>query len=537
MRTRLGRLAMGVALASLTACTMVGPDFEQPSAEVNKAWLEAENAKVAPQEQLQKEWWKVFKDPVLDQLVEQAYADNPDLQTAGANVLQARALLGAAIGELYPQQQQAIGSLLYERTSLKEPGAPVGSGSSKLVSNLVDTFGAQANWEFDVWGRIRRNIQSADANFLSTIASYDNVLVSLTADVAAGYVSLRTLEAQLEILKKNVEVQKQALDLAQIQFKGGTTTELDVYQASTILTSTEAQVPDIQAQIQVARNTLCALVGVTPGSLDKLLDQGKGIPVAPAKVAVGIPGELLRRRPDVRRAELIAASQSALIGVEKGALYPAFSLLGSFTFVSSNYNNSATGANFELSDIFGWKARAIEFGPGVSWNILNYGQITNRVRAQDAAFEASLSSYESVVLAAQREVESALAQYLFQFQVIDQLRKSVDSAQKAFELAFLQYKDGIADFTTVLTVEQQLIQQESALTVAMGKLPSDLVSIYRALGGGWEIREGKGFLPPQTIETMMKRTNWGSLLTPPDLAPQQQRPPAYYASPLQRPEW
>ena len=417
---------MSVALTSLAACAMIGPDFTQPSAEVNTAWLEAESAKVAPQETVQKAWWTLFKDPVLDQLVDQAYADNPDLQTAGANVLQARALLGAAIGELYPQQQQLVGSLLYERTSLREPGAPVGGGASDQVTNLVDSFGAQANWEIDVWGRIRRNIQSADAQFLASIASYDNVLVSLTADVAAGYVSLRTLEAQLEILKKNVEVQQEALDLAQIQFRGGTTTELDVYQASTILTSTQAQVPNIEAQIQVARNTICALVGVPPGSLDELLNQGKGIPVAPAKVAVGIPAELLRRRPDVRQAELIAASQSELIGVELGALYPAFSLFGSFTFVSSNYFNSAAGANFELSDIFSWRARAIEFGPGVSWNILNYGQITNRVRAQDAAFQASLSNYESVVLSAQQEVESALIQYLNQFEVIDALRKSVE---------------------------------------------------------------------------------------------------------------
>lgn len=509
VRRRLSRIvAVLLATSALGAC-MVGPDYQAPTAAVANQWLEASNPGIATDHQDDRQWWSVFNDPVLNQLVDIAYRQNLTLMQAGAQVLQSRAQLGVAVGNFYPQQQSASGELNYNRQSQRAPFST--NTTSSLATFTQASIGLGLSWELDFWGKFRRAIEGADAQFLSSVANYDAVLVTLTADVASTYVSIRTLEAQLAIARENVNIQHQSLEIARARFEGGATSERDVAQAETILAQTEASIPQFEQQLQQRKNGLALLLGMPPTSLDDLLSAGKGIPQAPKEVAVGIPADLLRRRPDIRQAELQAVAQNARIGYEKAALYPSFSLIGSFGYLGSDWNR------FDLSDMFMAKARQWQVGPAVQWNILNYGQITNQVRAQDAAFQATIFAYQNTVLQAQREVEDGLAQFL-QSQVRTQLQaRAAAAAKRSLDLSVLQYREGIVDFTTVLTAQQQLLSAQDQLVVATGDIPQGLVVTYRALGGGWQIRENNDFLPPEVLEAMAKRTDWGNLLTPVNL--------------------
>ena len=245
-----------------------------------------------------------------------------------------------------------------------------------------------------------------------------------------------------------------------------------------------------------------------PSPLAELLAGPQTIPVAPAKAVVGLPADLLRRRPDVRRAELLAAAESAKIGFEKAELYPAVSITGNFGYLASDWGQ------FDLSDMFSGHARTFAIGPAVQWNILNYGQITNRVRAQDASYQAAIFNFQTVVLTAQREVEDGLAQFLQSRVRAEALARSASAAKRSFELSLLQYREGIVDFTTVLTAQQDLLQAQDNLVNAMGDIPQGLILTYRAIGGGWQLREGGDFVPPAVQSVMAERTDWGNLLTP-----------------------
>jgi NodT family efflux transporter outer membrane factor (OMF) lipoprotein len=510
----------------LSGCVKVGPDFAEPTTTVLQQWMETRDARIDTTQAVSERWWTVLGDDVLDRLIDIAYRQNLSLQSAGARVLQARAQLAVAVGEFYPQTQQAFGSVDYNRQSARAPFQQ--GGPTSLLSYWQAQIGAQAAWEIDFWGRFRRAIESADASFLGSIASYDDVLISLTGDVATNYVQIRTLEARLQIARNNVEVQREGLNIAEIRFKGGTTTQRDVEQARTVLASTEATIPQLETALQQTKNVLSVLLGMPPGPLEDMLGGVKPIPVAPLRVAVGIPAELLRRRPDVRAAELQAAAQSAQIGVAKADLYPAFSLTGNFGFLASDWSK------YDLSDIFLAKSRTFTFGPSFQWNILNYGQITNNVRAQDAAFQALVANYQNAVLTAQQEVEDGLIGFLNAQLRTDLLELSAAAAKRSLDLATLQYREGIADFTTVLLASQNLLQEQDALAVSQGDIPTFLIRTYRALGGGWEIREGQELVPAQVREAMQKRTDWGSLLTPGAIERASQQPPNAY---LPAPSW
>ena len=440
----------------------------------------------------------------MTKLVEQAYADNLPLQVAGVRVAQARAQLAVAIGQEYPQTQQAVGSVLHERESARSAGAPQGDASA--LEYTSNTLGVQASWEVDLWGKFRRNVESADAQLAATVANYDDVLVSLTADVATFYIQLRTLQEQLAVARANVKVQQEGLKIATARFRGGTTDERDVQQATAILASTQATIPQLEQQIEQTRNAISTLIGQPPSPLDAMLGKSQGIPTAPAQVGIGIPADLLRRRPDIRQAEASAAAQSALIGVQKADLYPAFSLTGTFGFAASSWQQ------FSLGDIFQGRSRTFGFGPSFVWDFLNYGRIENAIRAQDAAFQQTIAQYQNTVLVAQQEVENGLIGFRKQQERAKYLSDAVNAAQRSLQLAFLQYQNGATDFTTVLTAEQQLLTQQDSLAITAGQIPTNLVATYRAMGGGWQIRLGKSFIPPQTVEAMTTRTNWGKLL-------------------------
>ena len=496
-----------------SGCTQVGPDFIRPEPQVMPQWMEADEAQVRTSPADYRMWWAAFKDPVLDHLVQIAYAQNIPLRVAGARVFEARARLGIAIGEQYPQFQQAVGSALDIRESERAPTAPQRRSAADQFEYKQVQVAAAASWEIDFWGKFRRAVESEDASLLGSIAAYDNALVSLTAEVARTYVAIRTIEERVRIAQENVAIQKESLRIAQARFEAGASTDRDVQQALAQLRGTEAVVPQFEASLRQAKNALCILLGMPPGKLDHLLGDRLTIPQAPLDVAVGIPADLLRRRPDIRSAELRAAAQSALIGVAKADLYPAFTLTGTFGFLASDVGR------FGLGDITAWSSRYGSFGPSFAWNILNYGQITNNVRVQDARFQELVFAYQDTVLRAQQEVEDALTGFLQSQKSLIYLAEAVTAAKLSANLAFIQYQSGATDYTTVISAQQFLLSDQDSLAVAQGAVPQGLIAVYRSLGGGWELREGKPFLPADITTAMGQRTDWGGLLAPAAVQP------------------
>jgi NodT family efflux transporter outer membrane factor (OMF) lipoprotein len=494
-----------VALLLPFAGCKVGPDFTEPKASVAAAWLESGSPSVHTDHQDYRQWWTVFNDPTLDRLIDLAYRQNLTLLAAGTRVLEARAELGVSIGEFYPQTQQIGASVNYNQASRADPTS---NPLNALGNYWRASLGTQIAWELDFWGKFRRGVASADAAYLASIATYDNVLVTLLGDVATTYIGIRTLQQQIDITRENVVKQQKALQIARDRFHGGTATGLDVFQAENVLAQTESAIPQLTGQLQQGEDALRVLLGMTPVSLDALLAGPQNIPVPPTDVAVGIPADLIRRRPDIRAAELNAAAQSEQIGIAKAELFPAFTLTGLFGTIAGSVGNN------RVNEVFSAHGIQFAFGPSFSWPILNYGQITNSVRVQDARLQILLIDYKNTVLQAQQEVENGLAGFLQGRQQVDLLRRSVAAANEALGVAIIQYQLGIRDFTTVLTAEQNLYQAQSNLASASGNVSTSLTSLYRALGGGWQIREGSDFVSDATRNEMRNRTNWGSLLPP-----------------------
>jgi len=521
----------------LSGCMKVGPDYIRPSTAVAPNWLEAGDERFKTEAAEYRAWWQAFNDPVLNRVIDRAYRENLTLKMAGVRVLEARAQLGIAVGNIYPQTQQMNGSMTYNtisRDSFQGAFAQAatqqsgGSNSAQpgIPSYWQDQINLNAAWEIDFWGKFRRAVESADANLRMSLADYDSALVSLTADAANSYIQIRTLEKRLAIARQNVETQTEGLRIAEAKYQGGVTTERDVEQAKTLLYNTLATIPTLEAQLRQAKNALGVLVGAPPSDLAGLLEGPSDIPAPPTQTAVGIPADLLRRRPDVRSAELQAVAQSAQIGIAKADLLPAFSLTGSFGVLAIDAGKA------KLSDMFTWGARQASAGPSFQWNILNYGRITNNVRYQDARFQELLISYQNTVLKAQQQVEDSLSGFLRSQENAEFLAKSADAAKRSFDLAFIQYQQGSTDFTTVLTAQQALLTAQDSLASALGTISTNLVGIYRALGGGWQIREGQDVVSPDIIEAMSKRTNWGKLLSPTVYMP-----PEPERSTIRPPDW
>ncbi|MGD2037844.1 MAG: TolC family protein [Desulfobacterales bacterium] len=495
----------------ISGCTMVGPDFVKPEAPVESEWLEAREATIKIEASDYKDWWMVFNDPVLNSLVETAYQQNLPLQISGIRIFQARAQLGVVVGNIYPQLQQGRGGADYNRIS----------ENSANSLNIDDSFwqynvGFDAAWELDIWGKFRRAIESGVANMETAIANYDDFLVSLTSEVARTYVFLRTFEERLEIARENVKIQARSLEIAEIRFKAGAVTELDVAQAKSLLRNTEASVPRYEAGIRQAKNSLAILLGKLPGEIDYMIGGARRIPKAPPAIVVDIPAKLLRRRPDIRLAEYQIATQTPLIGVSKAELFPAFELFGSFGLLTSTSRNTKSGgqSGSSFSDLF--EADSFEFfgGPSLRWNLFNYGRISNRVRVEDAVLQQLIVNYEDTVLRAHQEVEDSMIGFLKKQQEAGFLIDSVKASKRSVDLSMLQYKEGLVDYQRVLDSQRFLADQQDVWTATRGDVILNLVAMYKALGGGWQIREGQNFVSKDNMEEMEKRTNWGDIMEP-----------------------
>ena len=498
-----------LALLVVSGCMMVGPEYRRPPAPVANAWIARDTNGIGPESEPIGPWWETFRDPVLTNLVVEGYRQNPSLQAAGARVLGAQARRGIAIGTLFPQVQNAVAS--YSRN--------VASKNLLIVPperNFNDFLaGLDVAWELDMWGKFRRGIESSDAELLAAYADYDDVLVSLLAEVATNYIGIRTAQAELDVARRNAELQRSSFNIATLRAQHGAVTEVDPAQAATLLHATEAQMPFFEAQIDEQASTLSALLGVPPRRVEDIVGEGPAeIPKPPAEIAMGIPADLLRRRPDVRRNERLLAAQSAKIGIAKADLYPHLSLVGAIDLHSEDAAKFFEGRSFEA---FG--------GPTFSWAILNYGRISNNVRVQDAEYQALVNDYTNTVLRAQADVESAIAAHRGALLRTASLRDSVAAAQKVVDLVGRQYSEGAVDFTTVLLAQQLLVQQEDLLAASRGEEALTLVTLYKSLGGGWEPWQGGSVISAESAEQMSSRTRWGDLI-----AEEQQRNIAQAAS-------
>ena len=482
-----------VALSlSVSACTTprdyirngfkVGPNHGVPQGCTAVQWIDESDVRVQESWADLGRWWTVFQDPTLDCLIADASSQNLSLREAGFRVLEARSQLRIAAGNLFPQEQDAFAT--YQRGAFSQ----VANESAGWVNQYFDQWalGFNLTWELDFWGRFRRAVIAAENTLAASAAEYDHVLVTLLGDVASNYVQICTIQQRIEYLKSNVELQERMLGIAERRFKAGDIGELDSHQARSNLAQIQAEIPQLRLAMRQASNRLCVLLGRPPADLEAYLGTNP-IPSAPETVAIGIPADLLRRRPDVRRAERAAAAQGEQIGIAEAELYPAFAINGSLTYYSQ-----------ELDQLFTPRAITGNIGPVFQWNLLNYGRIRNNVRMQDARFWAMVTAYQETVLRANAEVEDGLAMFLRAQQRARLLDESVTSTQQAVQMITREYQGGAADFNRVALIQQNLVQQQDQLAQAKGEIAQGLIHVYRALGGGWEIH-----LLPTQYETLV----------------------------------
>jgi NodT family efflux transporter outer membrane factor (OMF) lipoprotein len=446
----------------------VGPNYREPDAPVASNWIDDSDKRVRTETDDLSKWWTVFNDPVLNDLVCDAYHQNLTLREAGYRVLQARAQLGIAIGEIFPQTQAMTGDFLRQASSGE-------TGAKQRFSSRWD-YGFTLAWELDFWGKFRRAVESNRASLQASVADYDDVLVTLLGNLATAYVQYRTSEERIKYATQNAEIQSKVLEITRASFAVGKATKMDVDQAESTLYQTQAGIPALEIALRTANNQMCILLGIPTIQLQGRLGKAP-IPAAPADVAVGIPTDLLRRRPDVREAERQAAAQCAQIGVAVSAFYPHISILGTIDYQANRFK-----------DLFSGKAFSGSVGPSFQWDILQYGRLLNNVRLQDASFLELVEAYRQSVLNANQEVETGLVTFLKAQEQYTWQKKSVDSGKAALDTVQVQWNAGVVDFTRVAQLLQNQTVLEDTLAQVKGEIATGLISVYQALGGGWELR-------------------------------------------------
>lgn len=498
-------LPLSALFVLLAACAPVGPDYVRPDIAVNDQWSQnvRDEFQFEPQDSVA--WWQVLDDPVLNQLVELTRQQNNNIKVAGLRVLEARAALGIAVGNQYPQSQVVSGNAT--QISASESNANTAAGDLNYTQY---NLGVGASWEIDFWGRFRRGIESADANLLATLASYDDTLVLLTAQVVDTYAVIRTAEEQLRIGRENLALQQRSYDIVEVLYRYGQSNELDVQQAETLLLSTKATIPDFEVTLRRGHHALSTLLGMPPADMSALLGAG-GIPVVPEKIVVGVPADLIRQRPDVRRAEMFAIAQNAQVGVATANLYPSFSISGSLGLAAAGGTDTTRTGDSGIGELFRSESLTYSIGPSFVWPFLNYGRIKNNVRVQDARLQQALIQYRESVIQAAREVEDAMVSYIGSQQQDEILTASVISAKRSADLSMLRYKEGFADYQRVLDSQQRLFGQQQRFVANKGAAVRSIAQVYRALGGGWQNHSG-GFVDEATRIEMEQRIDWGEML-------------------------
>ncbi len=459
--------AIGIGLI-VAGCAAVGPDYHPVSPDAPEQWhaeMDRGLSTARPEPDALAGWWSAFEDRELSRLVEQAASGNLDLQTARARVREARALRGFSQAGLFPTVD-ARASAAKRRTSE--------SGGTGMESEFYSA-GFDAGWELDVFGGVRRSIEAAQADLEASQEELNDVLISLMAEVALNYVDVRTFQARLATTAANIETLENSHNLNRSRYQAGMIDELAVQESVRILETARSQMPVLETGLSSAKNRLAVLLGKPPGELARELEEKAPIPTLPTRVSVGIPAEMLRRRPDVKRAERDLAAQTARIGVATAELYPKFRLAGTIGLEAVN-----SGAFLEQG------SRIWGFGPSAYWNLFDAGAIRQKISAQTARQEQALIRYQAVVLNAHEEVENALIAYAKEQIRRDSLIKAAAAAKRAELLAVQRYQVGLVGFNNVLDAQRALLLLQNELDQSNGTATANLVRLYKALGGGWE---------------------------------------------------
>ncbi|MGR5192298.1 TolC family protein [Vibrio rotiferianus] len=507
-----------LSVLGLSACTTLGPDYVHPEQSALPSDWSVEKAAQDTQQSEQKlqQWWQQFNDPTLNQLVEMANQQNLDLEAAGLRIVQARSLLGISTGLQYPQVQTVSGNLA--RAYVNDQG----------VNNAALSF--DAGWEMDIWGKYARGIESAEAGYYASIASYHDIMVTITAEVARNYINYRTFQERILLSRRNIEIQERVVNITQVQFDSGNVTELDVQQAKNQLFNTRAAQPSLEIAMKQSRTALALLLGVLPEEVEKLLQSDgfaqrmadyenqfkssgrkpalsgsddRSIVPRPPLLDNKVDANLVMRRPDLQVSEMQARAQSAKIGVAETALYPSFSLFGSIGINST----VPDGSSFSFSD-----SLTMVVGPTFSWNIFQYGRVKNNIRFEDARFQETLTNYNKKVLQAVNEVTNALEAYDLYLEQKSLRLQSVNSSIRAFNISMTQYENGQISFERLLNSVEKMTRAEDSYASIKGNVANQVVALYKALGGGWEAQTGQLFLSETITKQMQDRSDWDGLL-------------------------
>ena len=487
---------LGISMLGLSAC-MVGPDFKQPEVSIKEQWRAetgsdfsaavetVRSAQINPVN-----WWSQFGDPTLDALLSQAATQNLSLQSAAVRIYQARAQLGVSDATLLP-------------TVVAAGSAAQGNSSSTREAML------QANWELDFWGKYRRGIESTFATYQGAIAAYYSADVSMAASVARTYINIRNLQALIRVARTNLALQGESLRIADARYKAGSTSLLALSQAQTRYQQTKAEIPGLVSRLNRQMNAMSILLGQQPGYYEANFGDTKNELTTPDVLNVGIPKDLLRRRPDVALAEYQAASQSALIGVREADLYPSFSLTGMFGYLNAS-------VSYQGGQTFTFEGSSSSVGAGLYLPLFYRGAIVDQVRVQDAVFQQAILNYQNSVLNAQAEVEDALIQISTSEQAAIDYRRAVGSAREAANLALDLYEAGQSDYNTVIVAQQTLLRVQSDLVQSRSNALLGYADAFKALGGGWDGSLTVPPLPNEMVAQMKERTDWGQTLDHPN---------------------
>ena len=522
MTNRLPKVGLSfIAAMFLGGCMKLGPDFRALTAPpLPKQWSKSDK-KVYMASLSQ--WWKTFNDPTLNHLIEKTYAQNLDIKSAGLRIVQARSVLGISQGLNFPQVQTFSGLATSSRT--------------KAADIATAGVNFDIGWEMDIWGKYARNIESSEANLYGSLASYNDIMVSVISEVARNYINYRTAEERLAYAKRNVKIQERVTQMTEVQFNSGNVSELDMQQSRSQLYNTRSAIPAIELNKVQARNAIGLLLGTHGDNIRELLNSGSKryrdssskyiakerqgvlqikagttdllnvdmIPRARLNPYHKIDADLITRRPDIKVAEYRVRSDNALIGSSIAELYPSFSLFGNIGYNTQN----ATG-----SWVSGVDALGVTVGPSFSWNILQYGRIKNKIRLQDSVFEESIVNYNKKVLSAVAEVSNALQGYILTKKQQNENQKAVEATVRAFNISVVQYNDGLVNYQRLLTTVEKLTSTQDRYAVIKGNLAVQAILLYKALGGGWQVRKGKSYLSEETAKRMQERVDWDVYLDP-----------------------
>lgn len=462
------KVASVTALASLLGACAVGPDYVEPATRAPERFAQLDTTTYSPEQQALGQFWKVFGDETLDRLISDALLANHDLRVAVARIREARAIRGETRLDLLPTIT-ASGGYTEQRLAQSQVAEPV-PRDQEFYDAGFDAF-----WELDLFGRVRRAVEASQAELEGAEASLLDVQSSVTAEVARTYFELRGQQEQLAVARRNVENQRETLNLTIARLEAGSGTELDTARAQAQLSATLATIAPLEAAVARSIHRLSVLTGREPTALTKLLSQPKTLPSLPGIVAVGDPAGLLRRRPDIRVAERRLAAATARIGVAVGDLFPRVTFTGSAGYLAEEA--SALGES---------GSRTWVIGPGISWAALDLGRVRARIAAAEARSEAALATYEQTVLRALEEAESALAAHARARESLVHVQQAAEASAAAARLARLRFEGGVVDFLQVLDAERTLLEAEDRLARSRTETATSLIAVYKALGGGWE---------------------------------------------------